>query len=292
MVASGLDWRFGDNVVSSNQEFPSNRIPWQAQQQYGVEFREVDLLADVTPEAALINACDDRTRVLTISSVQYGSGLKLNLEKLGQYCRANNIIFCVDAIQSLGVHNIDVQAIHADFIMADAHKWLLGPEGIAVFYSNPQRRYELKLHEYGWHMVQQAGDYDQKEWRPAASAKRFECGSPNMLGIYAFAASLSLFEEIGMESIEQQIQHISHYLIDSLKQINALEFISPLEAERRGGIVNFRINGLPAKRLHAELMQANVICANRAGGVRLSPHFYTPGKKIAQAVKIIKSLCG
>lgn len=289
MIASGLDWRFGDNVVSSNEEFPSNRIPWEAQKRYGVSFREVSLQRN-DPEAALMAACDERTRVLTISSVQYGSGLKLDLARLGRFCQENDILFCVDAIQSLGASVIDVQAIHADFVMADAHKWLLGPEGIAVFYCAAEKRYELKLHEFGWHMVQNMGDYSQKEWRPAASARRFECGSPNMLGIYAFSASLSLFQEIGMETIEQQVLDISAYTMEKLQSINQLELISPQEDERRAGIVTFRAEGHDPAVLHEQLMQQQIICAPRGGGIRLSPHFYTPRHKINRAVEILTSL--
>ncbi|MDX1519248.1 MAG: aminotransferase class V-fold PLP-dependent enzyme, partial [Gammaproteobacteria bacterium] len=198
VVAEGLKWKHGDNVVSTSQEFPSNRFPWQAQADKGVEFREANLESGASPEQALIDACDRNTRVMAISSVQYGSGLKLDLEVLGQYCRGKDILFCVDAIQSLGAHTLDVQACHADFVMADAHKWMMGPEGIALFYCRDDWIDRLELHQYGWHMVENAGNYDQREWNPAPDARRFECGSPNMLGIHALSASLSLIEEVGM----------------------------------------------------------------------------------------------
>lgn len=291
MVASGLDWRFGDNVVSSNEEFPSNRIAWEAQKRFGVAFREVDLHSAADPEQALMDACDSRSRVLTISSVQYGSGLKLDLARLGRFCRERDILFCVDAIQSLGAQILDVQAINADFVMADAHKWLLGPEGIAVFFCAAERRYQLKLHEFGWHMVQQMGDYDQREWRPAASARRFECGSPNMLGIYAFSASLSLLEEIGMEQVQQQVLDNAAYTMSTLESVNNLELITPRVDQRRAGIVTFRINGQNPVSLHQQLMEQQVICAPRGGGIRFSPHFYTPREKIDRAVTLLKTIC-
>jgi len=288
MVAEGLDWHYGDNVVSSNEEFPSNRIPWEAQKRYGVEFREVDLHGG-DPEAALIAACDDRTRVLTSSSVQYGSGLKLDLTRLGRFCRERDILFCVDAIQSLGAHVIDVRDIHADFVMADAHKWLLGPEGIAVFYCRAERRYELNLHEYGWHMVQHMGDYDRREWRPAASARRFECGSQNMLGVHAFRASLSLLQELGMDTIERRVLDITGYTMTALQEIDSIELITPREEPRRAGIVTFRVNGRDPAELHRQLRERGVICAARGGGIRFSPHFYTPREKIDQAIDILRS---
>jgi len=140
VVAHGLRWQVGDRIVISNEEFPSNRIVWESLQGQGVRVMEVDLRAAPSPEDALIAACDTHTRLLAISSVQYASGLRVDLERLGRFCREHDILFCIDAIQSLGALRLDVQAINADFVMADGHKWLLGPEGVALFYSTPAPR--------------------------------------------------------------------------------------------------------------------------------------------------------
>jgi selenocysteine lyase/cysteine desulfurase len=290
VVASGLKWQSGDNIVSSNEEFPSNRITWQAQSKYGVEFREVDLNSYDSPEQALILACDDKTRLLTISSVQYGTGKVIDLHKLGDFCQSNNILFCVDAIQSLGALPFDVQSVNADFIMADAHKWMLGPEGIAVFYCKSEVRDALELHQYGWHMVKNVGDYAAKDWEVADSAQRFECGSPNMLGIHAFSASLSLIEEIGIETISRNIINNSIYIIDNIKNINSLKFISPIDEPHLAGIVTFNINGKDMSEIYTKLMKNNVICANRAGGIRFSPHFYTNQKSIDKGLEALASI--
>ena len=132
-VAFGLDWRPGDQVVISDQEFPSNRVVWEALRPRGVEVLAVDI-AGTDPEATLLAACTPRTRLLSISAVQYASGLRLDLARLGAGCRARGVLLCVDAIQQLGVQPFDVQAIDCAFAMADGHKWLLGPEGLGVFY--------------------------------------------------------------------------------------------------------------------------------------------------------------
>lgn len=289
VVAGGLNWRRGENVVSTDEEFPSNRIPWQAQRKSGVEFREINILHSNDPELDLINACDEKTRVLTVSSVQYGSGIRLNLQQLGDFCANNNILFCIDAIQSVGAHPLDVQAIQADFVMADGHKWMLGPEGIALFYCKSQTRAQLELRQYGWHMVQNAGDYDAKDWQPAADAHRFECGSPNMLGIHALSASLSLFEELGMESIYRNILNNTTYLIDKLNNIKGIEIVTPEDEERRAGIVTFKIVGQDIHKLHAYLLNNNIICACRRAGIRFSPHFYTSKEKMDNALEIVSS---
>ena len=285
MVASGLGWKIGDNVVSTDQEFPSNRIPWEAQP--GVEIRQVPINLLDEPEAALINSCDDRTRVMSVSSVQFGTGLKLDLEPLGKFCRSANILFCIDAIQSIGAHKLDVEAIQADFVMADAHKWMLGPEGIALFFSTAKAREQLCLHEFGWHMVENQGDYDTQEWQIAASARRFECGSPNMLGIHALSASLSLFEDIGMETIEDRLRGHVDILMENLSQDNRFELLTPLSQTRRAGIVTFRLQNHDMERLHRELLARNIICAHRCGGIRLSPHFYMDQEKIYNILEIL-----
>ena len=143
--------------------------------------------------------------MIAISAVQYASGLRMNLERLGKACKQNNIAFCVDGIQALGAIEQDVQRMHIDFLVADAHKWLLGPEGIAVFYCSEKWRDQLQLHQYGWHMIEDHFNFDEKSWEPAKSARRFECGSNNMLGIKALSASVSLLQEIGMSEVERRI---------------------------------------------------------------------------------------
>lgn len=291
LVAEGLSWREGDNVVSSDEEFPSNRIPWQAQARRGVEFREIGLkVAD--PEAALMAACNGRTRVLTISSVEFASGLKLDLGRLGRYCRDRGILFCVDAIQSLGAAPLDAEAAKADFIMADGHKWMLGPEGIALFYCRAAVREQLSLRQYGWHMTDDPGDYDARQWKPAATARRFECGSNNLLGIHALSASLSLLEEIGMARIEQALSVKTGRLIEGLSAIGGMRIITPTQDGRRAGIVSFRVEGMDPAELHRQLVARKVICASRGGGIRFSPHFYMPDEKLDRAVEIVKQEIG
>ena len=286
VVAHGLDWRPGDNVVISDQEFPSNRIVWESLREHGVTVRAVDLASAATPEQALIAAFDNRTRLLSISSVQYASGLRLQLERLGEACARRGVLFCVDAIQSVGALGFDARAIGADFAMADGHKWMLGPEGLAFFYSRPAARERLRLHQFGWHMVEHAGDFERRDWQPATSARRFECGSPNMLGIHALSASLSLLLEIGMDTVEQRVLEHSRRLCAEIGAAPRLRLLSDPDDERRSGIVLFRHDRLPSADLYARLMQAGVICAARGGGVRFSPHFYTGGDSLRRAVRM------
>ena len=286
VVASGLRWKQGDNVVTSAEEFPSNWIPWDAQKRHGVSLRKVDVRGK-QPEQALMGACDERTRVLAISSVQFSSGIRLGLEALGKFCRTSNILFCVDAIQSIGAHEIDVQKIQADFIMADGHKWMLGPEGIALFYSSPGVRDKLTLYQHGWHMTDNASDYDAITWRPSSTAKRFEPGSNNLLGIHALSASLSLIEDLGMAYIEAGLNARVSQLLEGLTNIDRVSLVTPTDPERRAGIVSFRVAGADHAALHNTLLRRQIICAHRGGAIRFSPHYYTSAQIVNNSLEIL-----
>ena len=284
VVAHGFPWKDGDNVIISDEEFPSNRVVWESLASAGVSVRLVRLQGRPDPEQALIDAADPRTRMISISSVQYASGLRMDLARLGALCRARDIAFCVDAIQALGVLAHDVDAMHIDFLMADAHKWLLGPEGIAVFYARPEWRERLTLHQYGWHMVEDVGNYDRSDWTVARTARRFECGSSNMLGIHALDASLSLLLEVGRARIEQRVCARAEHVFEAIRRQPALELITSPAPGRYAGIVTFRHRRQSATELHSRLRERNVVCAARGGGIRFSPHFYTSFEQIDQAV--------
>lgn len=286
-VAYGLEWQVGHNIVSSNQEFPSNRIVWESLEQYGVEFREADLSSTATPEDALFALVDKNTRLITISSIQYATGLRMDLERIGRFCRDNDILFCVDAIQSLGAVQFDAQAINADFVMADGHKWLLGPEGLAMFYCRAELREELKLTQYGWHMVDPLGNYTCKDWKIAKTARRFECGSPNMMAIHALNACIKLLLETGMDNVEAQVLENSRYMCECIDEVNGVERLTNIEAGRYGGIVNFSCKDNDG--LFQALEKQGVFCALRGGGIRFSPHFYTPKAQLDKAINIIET---
>jgi selenocysteine lyase/cysteine desulfurase len=286
VVAHGLSWQVGDNVVISDQEFPSNRIVWESLQDRGVEVRQVDLSSHDSPEQALKLACNPNTRLLAISSVQYASGLRVDLSTLGQFCREQDILFCIDAIQSIGALRFDVNVVNADFVMADGHKWMLGPEGLALFYSHPRARDQLNLHQFGWHMVEHFEDFDRKDWQVATTARRFECGSPNMLGIHALHASIELLLASGMEKVEQAVIANAEILFTLIQSSTNLECLTDMTAGSYAGIVVFRHKHYPSEHVYRYLMQHRVLCALRGGGVRFSPHFYTPAKLLEQAISL------
>lgn len=288
-VAYGLPWRAGDNIVSSDEEFPSNRLPWQSLAERGVEFRQADLSAAATPEDALFALVDSRTRLLTISSIQFASGLRMDLERIGEFCRRRGILFCVDAIQSLGAVQFDVQACQADFVMADGHKWMFGPEGLGVFYTTPAARDQLQLTQYGWHMMKDTHNYENRPWEIHPGARRFECGSPNMLGIHALSASLSLLLETGMATVEKRVLERSDYLKNAIAEHEQLVLLSK-PGPLKSGIVTFKHKTLSNDALYRHLQQHRVVCAPRGGGIRFSPHFYNSFEEIERALALAAAL--
>ncbi len=286
-VAYGLSWNKGDNIVSSAEEFPSNRIPWESLAEQGVELRQADLSSKATPEEALFSLVNSNTRLITISSIQFASGLRMDLQKIGHFCKEHNILFCIDAIQSLGAVEFDVQTYQADFVMADGHKWMFGPEGLGVFYTNPASRSKLKLTQYGWHMMANIHNYENKPWKIHPTAQRFECGSPNMLGIHAWSASLSLLLETGMNTIESAVIKNAAYLMQQINNHKKMILLNDPHAKLKSGIVLFKHTDIDNHRLYKHLQDNGVVCALRGGGIRYSPHFYHSRHQLEQAIKII-----
>jgi cysteine desulfurase/selenocysteine lyase len=292
LVAWGLDWQSGDNIVLPQGEFPSNRLPWLAQSALGVEIREVDIRAAENAESALIGAMDDRTRLLSVSAVQWSDGFRLDLEILGEACHSKDVLFFVDAIQQLGALPLDVEACQIDFLAADAHKWLLGPEGIAVFFCRENARPRLRLLQQGWHMYDNPWNFHHNEGKASKSAKRFEAGSPNSLGQAALHASLELLLDTGMEQVSGRILQNTEFLIRALREIPGIQITSRTEPERLSGIVSFMHENTPSGTLNSRLSKAGVTCAIRGKSIRLSPHFYQDETYLSEFIRILERASG
>ena len=232
-------------------------------------------------------------RLLSCSSVQYARGLRLDLNRIGQACRQNDTLFCVDAIQSLGAIAFDAQACHADFVVADGHKWMCAPEGTALFYCRKSVQPLLQLRQYGWHMLKDAFDFAHKHDRiqVAENAQRFESGSPNMMGIAALNASLGLLLDIGIENIQAKVIENATYLIEQLLELPEITVLTPTGPDRYAGIITFQKNDVDNIELYQYLQDNNVICACRGDGIRFSPHFYTSKQVMDKALKILSEFC-
>jgi selenocysteine lyase/cysteine desulfurase len=289
LIAQGLSFNAGDNIVIPAEEFPSNKIVWQALETEGVEIRLIPVQDSDDAEQDLINALDEHTKLLSCSSVQYARGLRLDLDRIGKACKQNDTLFCVDAIQSLGAIAFDAQACKADFVVADGHKWMCAAEGTALFYCRKETQSLLQLQQYGWHMLKDAFDFSHQhnEMQIADNAQRFECGSPNMMGIAALNASLGLLLEIGMKKIESMVIENTDYLFDKLQSLSDITILSPTDNGQYAGIVTFQKHSVDNIKLYQHLQDNNVICAFRGDGIRFSPHFHTEIQQMDKALTIV-----
>lgn len=287
-VANGVDWRKGDNLVLPAGEFPSNRLPWLALKRFGVEVREVDIRSTSEPEKALLEQVDKRTRLLSVSAVQWTDGLRLQLKTLGQFCQQNNVFFFVDAIQQLGAMQLDVQACGIDFLAADGHKWLLSPEGIAIFFCSENVREHLQINQRGWHMVDEPYQFNRTQWQPSNTALRFEAGSPNTLGQVGMHASIGLLQSIGMPQVEAFITENSYTLSTGLESIPGVELVRSFEPQRVSGIVSFRPSNRNLVEIQQALKRRGLTCTVRGEAIRLSPHFYQAGKPVLEMLELIE----
>ncbi|MBI5184914.1 MAG: aminotransferase class V-fold PLP-dependent enzyme [Nitrospinae bacterium] len=278
IVANGLDWNKGDNIVTARGEFPANIYPWMALKDRGVELRTVMPRNGRVAVEDLAKAIDARTRLLTISSVEFGNGFRNDLESIGRLCKEKNILFCVDAIQSLGALPLDVRKCYIDFLSTDGHKWLLAPEGTGCFYCSMEKLDLLKPPLIGWNSVKNSRDYSHYNFTLRPDAQRFEEGSPSVMGISALGASLGLLQEIGLDKIEERVLFITDRIISGLEE-RGYAIRTPRGDGEKSGIVSFQ-SRKPATILQQLLAGKDVACAARDGALRVSPHFYNSEEEV------------
>jgi len=272
IVAEGLDWNEGDNLLVCEKDFPSNIYPWLNLKRKGVEIRVVPsqneriLLEDIE---LLI---DSRTKLLTVSSVNFSSGFKIDLEVVGRLCKGKGILFFVDAIQSLGVIPMDVNEFKIDFLAADGHKWLLSPEGTGIFYCRKELALRINPPLIGWKSIINESDYDHVDFRLKTNALRFEEGSLNVMGIYALGAAIDLLVEVGIDRIQARVIELGDLIIREAEKRD-FQVRTPKSKEERGGIISIIGNFDPIK-VKDKLKEEGILVNVRGGAIRISPHFY------------------
>jgi len=287
LVAEGLDWRSGDNVVTAAHEFPANVYPWRSLARRGVELRVVPERNWRFEIEDFARAMDNHTRLLTVSAVQFSTGFRMPLEELGRLCRERGVLFCVDAIQALGAMAFNVERMGIDFLSADGHKWLLGPEGFGLFYCRRSRIETLSNCVLGWIGVENPSDYDRTDQPWVSTARRFEEGSHNLAGAVGLAGSVELLLEVGLEEVERRILALTRRLLDGLDAWGC-ELFTPREDACRLGIVSFRHPTETSDRLFRRLLEQNIVAAHRRGWLRLSPHFYNTDEQMNAVLEALR----
>lgn len=280
IVACGLDWQPGDNIVTARGEFPTNRLAWKGLADRGVNLREAEIRGVENPEAELFEQVDERTRLVTVSSVQWDDGLRLDLEHLGARCRDAGVLLFVDAIQQVGALAVDVQACQVDFLAAGSHKWQMGPEGMGLFYSRAALRQSLRIPFPGWRMLDEPYRFEREGRTPSAGGRRFEGGSPNTMGQVALEASLRVLERVGMARVEERVLANTARLMAAVDAIPGLHLVSDRRIERRSGIVSLQSAAGKTPELNRALKRRKVLAALRGDVLRLSPHYYQDDTQI------------
>lgn len=289
-VALGLDWQAGDEIVMTDQEFPSNAVVWlDIARRFGVTVHRVPSLADGSVSAAaLLARVNARTRVLAVSSVQFGTGAVVDLGQLGRVLRDSKTLLVVDAVQSLGVLPMDVETLHLDAVVAGGHKWLLAPEGCGLFYLSEKAMAQVAPRVLGWHSVANAGDYHRLCIEPRLGMRRFEAGTPNVLGAVALGESVNLLLEVGLETVQHRVQGLVGALAENLRERGYL-LHTPLEANGLpgAGILCFTHPRIENARLQKALGRAGIEHAVRQRGVRFSPHFYQDQADVDRTMAVL-----
>lgn len=274
-IANGLSWRSGDNLVTFRHEFPSNIYPWlRLRDAHGVELRVCEERAGRIDYDELIALIDSHTRVVAISQVQFASGFRADLERLGKAARAHDALLIVDCIQAMGVVPTDVDAELIDAAAGAGHKWLLTPEGVGFLYLSDRARDRIKPTLVGWVSVPNPDDYSNWEqgWKPGALA--WETGTGPASLFYGFEASLNLLFKIGTEQISKHLETLTDHLCDALNGRD-YEVVSSRRTQEKSQIVCIRsTRGLTPMALYVHLKRQNIVTAPRGDRLRISPHVY------------------
>jgi len=288
LVAAGLDWKDGDNVICYRDDYPANVHPWIDLARHGVDVRFVEpaqygnvTVADLEP------LVDKNTRLVSLASAHFVSGWRLDVDAVGQFLHERGVVFCLDGIQTFGALAANMR--HVDFAAADAHKWLLGPLGIAILYVRREHFERLRPALVGAHTAMTPDFLVQEPMKFWPDARRYEPGSFNLTGIVGLNAALRMIEDLGLVNIEQRVLALAQSAVRE-GQRRGLKVVGPTSGGGLTGIVSFESEQQDLRNAHGRLLQAGIITSvrrQRAGPtcLRLSPHFYSHEREILAALE-------
>jgi len=284
-LVNGLSWQKGDRILLVKDEFPSNVYPFLNLKSQGVEIDFVPTRRGMIYFDDIEKCITSRTRLLSISFVEFFSGFRNDLEKIGQLCESKDILFSVDGIQGLGAIPMDVSAAKIDFLSNGGHKWLMSPMGCGFMYVRPELRENLKPAFAGWLSVKDSWNFTDYNLDFLDDSRRFEIGTPNFLGIVGAQAATKLLVKAGPENIFPHILSLGDQLIDNLEKIG-MRYQGSQEKAHRSGIYTFKADRV--EELFNYLKNNQVHTALRLDAVRISPHFYNQSEEIARVIDLCK----
>jgi selenocysteine lyase/cysteine desulfurase len=291
LIASGLKFRKSENILIYFDDYPSNVYPWLALAEQGVEVRMLNTrgLGVIRPKDVM-GQVDENTRLVALASCHFISGYRMDHGTIGQYLRERNILFCLDAIQTLGAFPTTVE--HVDMLAADAHKWLLGPCGAGLLYVRKQIQERLTPPIYGWHNVRCPNYVAQEQIVYRSGARKYEAGTHNLLGIVGLVASLQLISELGIDNIARELLRKRTWLASALREKGYTVLQGDAPPENGSGIMSFFKEGTDLPVVNKKLMDAGIFTSlrtDRAGQnyIRLSPHFYNTDAELQRTVGML-----
>lgn len=282
ILASGFPWKSGDRVLLTDVEFPANVYPFLNQKRHGVEIDYLKWTPQGFGVEAVERALTPRTRVLSISYVQFLHGCRSDLAAIGALCRKKGVLLSVDAIQAAGAVPIDVQAMHIDFLSCGSQKWLLSTEGAAFVYVSENAQEHIRQAYLGWLSINDFfTDFFRHRLDLDPTARRYEGGTLNVAGIICLRESIRLLLDAGIKRIERHLQGLTQLCVDRIRQEGA-ELLTPEDPAARAGIVSVRLPG--AQQTFERLQREGIIVSLREGCIRFSPHFYNTEDEVLKAL--------
>lgn len=290
-VASGLPWKKGDNILIYFDDYPSNVYPWMALAEKGVQVRLMNIreLGKIRP-IDVMGQVDENTRLVALASSHFISGYRIDIRAIGEFLRKRNILFCLDAIQTLGAFPTTVENV--DFAAADAHKWLLGPCAAGILYVRKSVQEKLRPTVFGWHNVSCPNYTAQEKIVHPPNARRYEAGSENLLGIVGLHAAMEMLLELGVENIAAELLRKRSLLVPALQTKGYTVLQADAPPEHASAIISFHRENFDLPALHKKLEEANVISSLRADRtgrryIRLSPHFYNTDAELHRVLELL-----
>jgi cysteine desulfurase / selenocysteine lyase len=290
-VANGLPFRKGDNILIYHDDYPSNVYPWMALAERGVQVRLINVRELGKIRAIDVQGqVDENTKLVALASCHFISGWRINIPAIGKFLRERKILFCLDAIQTVGAFPTTVE--YVDFLAADAHKWLLGPCAAGIFYVRKEVQEVLKPTVLGWNNVRCPNYVAQEQIAFQSGAHRYEAGSDNLLGLVGLHAAMEMLLEVGIDNIAAELLRKRAWLVPAIleKGYTVLQPAAP--PENASGIVTLFKPETDMKELHAKLETAGIFTSlrsDRSGQqyIRLSPHFYNTDEELKRVIPVL-----
>ncbi len=291
LVASGLGFQPGDEVVISSSNFPSNLFTWLHLRRRGVEVRVIRPAERVVRPEELAAALSSKTKVVALDWVGFTHGLRIDLRALGELAHQRGALFVVDGSQGVGALELNLHDLPVDLFAAAAYKWLLGPYGAGFAYVAPEVADRLDLPVVNWLSVEGSDDFDalpEAEFKLIRAARVFDVPeTANFLNLYALEGSLEFVERVGVRTVSEHCGRLLGRLADGLER-QGYSVVWAAEPELRSTILSFRAGSLEAtQEVHRKLRANQVAVSLRHGIVRVSPYLFNTERDIDRLLEVI-----